>query len=157
MVHSAFHLYFGALDIILYAAAFLVFLSVSRAICDDMDAPSHQTVGVTITTEASTASSTDSSSFDPAPSPSISAQVQPFTSDNSAEGDETASVSQGQESSSRPKLNLSSIKLFKLRRKSVVKLSDLAFSVPETVKRYKLRREDVIKLTDLESFAEVIP
>ena len=156
MFHSAFHLYFGAFDIILYAAAFLVSLSVSRAICDNLDAPSYQTAAIPVTVDVSTANESVIPPDNLAPSPTLSNPVKISDDDSLEEGNEPVPVPDETGGSEKPILDLSKIKLYQLRKQSVVRLSDLTFSIPETVKRYQLRQKPVIRLTDIENFVEVI-
>ncbi len=47
-------------------------------------------------------------------------------------------------------LDLTLLKIYKLRGESVVRVDDVNVEIPDTVKRYKLRKLDVIKLKDLE-------
>ncbi len=163
MFHSTFHLYFGAFDLILYAAAFLVSMSVSRAICDDLDASQDQLSSVSVTSVATSdkaAVSSNDLTLAALPTELTNGSgiepVQQTVSNDSTKDSQPELVVNDQESDVKPILTLSKIRLYKLRKQSVVKLSDLAFSVPKTIKRYQLRRETVIKLTDLKSFAEVI-
>ena len=165
MFHSAFHLYFGAFDIILYAAAFLVSLSVSRAICDDMDVSQVQYSAVPITSVTTSDRPSANPSHDLTQTPplseltnvSVEEPVQQPVSVESEQKDHPESVAEAQETNVKPTLTLSKTKLYRLRKQPVVKLSDLAFAVPDSITRYQLRQQPVIRLTDLKSVAEVIP
>lgn len=52
-----------------------------------------------------------------------------------------------------PSLDITALKIYKLRGESVVKVQDVCISIPTHIKRYKLRGVDVIKLAQLEQLA----
>lgn len=149
-----FHLYFGAFDLILYAAAFLVSLSVSRVICDDVDVSPARPVlqPAHIAADFQTSPISTSSAVSRKTYPTVASAL----SDKVA--GQYANVIQTEVDSTNGKatVDLSNIRLFKLRKRSVVKVCDLSISLPDDVKQYKLRGESVIKLADLRKIAEVI-
>ena len=151
MFHSAFHLYFGALDILLYAAAFLVSLSVSRGICDDIDAAASQPVSVTSTDvathENAKASSNASSQLLARSVSAKSSSDKPLISNENNEIIVT--------DDDNPVLRLSDVHIYKLHKKSVILIDDIPFDVPERIRRYMLRKRQVVRLKDLETFAKV--
>lgn len=50
----------------------------------------------------------------------------------------------------KPVLDLTALKLYKLRGESVIHISDLNINIPAAIKRYKLRGKEVIHLAALE-------
>lgn len=54
-----------------------------------------------------------------------------------------------------PHLDITALKVYKLRGESVVKVQDICISIPTHIKRYKLRGVMVIKLVALEQLAIV--
>jgi len=154
MFHSAFHLYFGAFDILLYAAAFLVSLSVSRAICEDIDAVAPQTASVT-STDLATHQNAQASS-------NVSSQVLAVTvsaessSDKPLIGNENDGiVAIDSDDDNNPVLRLSDVHIYKLHKKSVIFIDDIPFDVPERIRRYTLRKRKVVRLEDIETCAKV--
>ncbi|MEM9907161.1 MAG: hypothetical protein AAF921_19280 [Cyanobacteria bacterium P01_D01_bin.44] len=57
---------------------------------------------------------------------------------------------------SRPTLNLTTIKLYKLHQKPVAHISDIPFAVPTSIKCYTLRGRWVVRLEALAEVATVI-
>ena len=57
---------------------------------------------------------------------------------------------------SKPTLQLAELKLYKLRKQSVVSIAALPFPIPRQIKRYQRKGEAVIRLTDLETVAIVV-
>lgn len=55
-----------------------------------------------------------------------------------------------------PTLNLTALKLYKLRGETVIQVKDIPTTLPTTMKRYKLRGTDVVKLAALENFTDAI-
>lgn len=173
-----FTLYFGAFDVLLYTVAFLVALYVSQVLCNQMDAAdAMETVSASaisvseesmpVNTQAAVVVVAQSVETGPVDT-NISAVYSVASSDailqqsikpvlDVSESDQSVVL---QKSSpiveEKPVLDLSTIKLFKLRNESVVRLCDLVCSVPDSIRRYKLRKQPVVRLQDLETFAVVV-
>ena len=56
----------------------------------------------------------------------------------------------------QPTLRLTELKLYKLRKQSVVSVAALPFTIPGEIKRYQRKGEAVIRLTDLETVATIV-
>mgnify|MGYP001801380333 CR=1 FL=1 len=141
-----FELYFGAFDLVLYALAFIAAVMISGGICDVLE---------------SDATALESNSPSPVfsyvscepsihPTATLSIKSQPVK-ESSAQ--KTPSLDSTQ---NKPILQMSDIKLYRLHQRSVVLLSALPFSIPDTVKRYMLRGEPVVRLESLQAIATVI-
>lgn len=71
----------------------------------------------------------------------LSTQEQPFVSPASAVLE-------------KPKLRLDDVRLYKLHKKSVVKVSALPFFIPDTIKRYLLHG-DVVRMDALDAVSVI--
>jgi len=158
-----FHVYFGAFDFVLYGAAFVFALCLSEAICDEIDAgyQSKSTIRPTIELTALAQPALEKKA---AATQSVNKHHETaYQSGSSFEDKATPSQSERStveknNATNRPVLNLANIRLYRLRKQSVIKLCDLPsqFNLPEAIKRYKLRGEFVIQLQALKTYAEVI-
>lgn len=173
-----FHLYFGALDVCLYIAAFFVALSLSRSIADDGDlvlqpisvASTGRPVIVTSTrpvvavTQSKvnrvqalmTGEATVTVKVEPQPQ-SFDGEVADDCTDQmtgSSFGNQ-ASLKDNSESE-KTVLNLSRLKTYTLHGNLVVKLADLSTTPPDSVKRYKLRGEPAVRVTALEELYVIV-
>lgn len=169
-----FELYFGAFDILLYSAAFLISIHVSNVLCDQ--AEQAQMVPALATVSAAPHPTVEHRSITPssislvtkpqpsakvvasAPTPVIektSTEGKPVAIDIALSEDATLLTTPG-DNANKPELQLADIKLYKLHKKSVVKVSALPFDVPDSIKRYSLRGEAVIRLEALETVVEAV-
>ena len=149
-----FELYFGAFDIVLYVSAFIAAVMLADGICDAMEANDPLTVASS-TRSTTSASNLTYAACAPSPQCSVSIAVEPSSVDVAvAEIAEPSSVDHDQE---KPVLRVADVRLYKLHKKSVVPLSALPFSIPNTIKRYMLRGQQVIRLDALQGVATVIP
>lgn len=56
----------------------------------------------------------------------------------------------------RPVISLASLRLYRLRGETVVKVSQLPFRVPNSIRRYRLRKEAVVRLEDLKAIVTFV-
>ena len=68
----------------------------------------------------------------------------------------TASDDSGKMVDEKLTLDLSGIRLYKLHKKSVVRVESLPWAVPESIRQYTLHRRKVVRLEDLEKFVEAV-
>ena len=147
-----FELYFGAFDIVLYAAAFIAAVMLADGICDAMEANDPRTVSAPIRSTTSTSDLTYAACA-PSPQCSVSIAVEPSSADtavieitesssvdtaipemakpsatDTAVTEMTQPVSADQTDQEKPVLRVADVRLYKLHKKSVVPLSALPFS-----------------------------
>lgn len=142
-----FELYFGAFDILLYVLAFIAAVMLSGGVCDAMDAAAP----ISATTKPSQRTTPTYVSCEPLRQVTRATTVE-------LRADEKAIASTQSSSSAETKLvlRLSDIKLYKLHQRSVVLLSALPFSIPDSIKRYVLRGEPVVRLESLQEIVTVL-
>ncbi|MEM6254826.1 MAG: hypothetical protein AAF821_18070 [Cyanobacteria bacterium P01_D01_bin.156] len=170
-----FELYFGAFDILLYGIAFVVSIHVANVLCDQ--AEQAQMVPPLATVNEAPCPTVERRCVAPRPIAAIAVTkppvkvIPPATVPMTMETDSQEPTVTNEEMTvdtvvstteaasqllDKPMLQLADIKIYKLHKKSVVKVSDLPFDVPENVKRYSLRGEPALRLEALEKAVEVV-
>ncbi|MEO1619619.1 MAG: hypothetical protein AAFU53_01150 [Cyanobacteria bacterium J06632_3] len=141
-----FELYFGAFDLVLYALAFIAAVMIFGGICDVLESES------LVRQPASTRPGPSYIACKPLFQPIATLSIKsPPVQEPSAEIPSSLMNTQR-----KPILRISEVRLYKLHQQSVVQLSALPFSIPDTIKRYMLRGEPVVLLEALQAIATVI-
>ena len=163
-----FELYFGAFDLLLYAGAFLLALYLEAALHRRSIQPPLDTSQPPVAIISAAPCPIVIAEGDDADLQPIEAAEQaqalsmPMLADTALESDAVRVAAQTEdfptqltECSVKPQLSLDDIKLYKLHKRSVVKVSALPFSIPDSIRRYLLRGEPVVMLTALEKVAVI--
>lgn len=175
-----FDLYFGALDLFLYGAAFFVSLALSRALTEEVEllqpvlvssgssaaarvaTPVVQTVAASVAlpvrvvkvSDVQTDDKAKHSSFEDAKPSNVGDTALSFEEAVESRVDD---VTDSDDSNDKPVLNLCEVRQYKLRKQPVVQLNALpsTITLPDTIRRYKLRGKPVVQISALENFFEV--
>ena len=144
-------LYFGAFDIVLYAAAFIAAVMLADGICDAMESDDRRVVSSAISSAVSTPDLTYVACSLSSQSAVAITVENPVSDVVQSDAAQPSAAEQA-----KPVLRVSDVRLYKLHKKSVVPLSALPFSIPNTIKRYILRGQQVVRLESLQKIAIVV-
>ena len=155
-----FELYFGAFDILLYAAAFEIAVIVSGYLCEAEQSqpqlayatataiqPMAKSVVAVPQSRSVRRFSSEPKTAEPEYKPGRQTAV---------DSKRTSATTPVESVLDKPVIRLANLATYRLHKKDVVRVSDLPFTIPDTVKRYTLHGKPVVRLEALEKVSAIV-